>query len=197
MSPVLSIIILMEFLYYSAYLGVLVWIVAALRQFKGKYFFFFLFWVSADILTLIARLAFHSGTNFFYVPFSFLAYIGLLDFRYIKKYWVILVILFLVVCTISLKYNLITICVIIIHFIILLEFLKEFIIPFIRNNVISIFILVLIFYEITLVAKYLNYLTGFTNGYYYFIITTFFEIAFGIFFIIFKADNKRLIFQFE
>ena len=187
----------MSLLYYLLYSIVLLWTVVVYRQYGCKYFLYFLAWVSADILTLVARLIFHSSTNFFYAPLSFLALIALLEFKSIKKYWLIIAFLFLVVCLLNLEYDIIIISVITLHILILLLFLKEFIIPYAKENLFSIFLFCLIFYEITVVAKFINYLTGFTNGYYYFIITSFFEIAFGIFFIIFKADNKRLVFQLK
>ena len=167
------------------------------RQFRKKYFFYFLAWVSADIVTLPARLVFHSGTNFFYAPFSFLALVALQDIIFIKKYWVVILIVFSVICIISLNNNVTGISVSIIHFFILLIFLKELIITFVKNNLVSIFIIILIFYEITVVVKYLNLLTGFTNDYIYYIMTTLFEIIFALFFIIFKSDDKRLIFQLK
>ena len=71
------------------------------------------------------------------------------------------------------------------------------IITFEKNRLLNLFVIILIFYEITLIAKFLNNLTGFTNDYYYYVITSIFEIAFGIFFIIFKADNKFLVFQLK
>ena len=179
------------------YLSVIVWAIIPFRQLKKDYFFYFLAWISADIITLGARFIFHSTTNFFYVPLSFLALIALQNFKSIKKQWLTITFLFLGICLLNIEYNIIIISVFILHILILISFLKELIIHYVKNNLFSIFLLALIFYEITVVAKFLNYLTGFTNDYYYFIITTIFEIAFGVFFIILKADDERLIFQFK
>ncbi len=187
----------MKIIYFLAYFSVFVWAIVPFRQYKGKYFLYFLSWVSADIATVPARLIFHSGTNFFYAPFSFLALIALQDIKFIKKYWVVITILFLGVCYINLNNNMMGTFVSIIHFFILLIFLKELIMTFVTKNLVKIFLIILIFYEIMTVAKFLNYLTGFTNAYIYFIITSIFEITFGLFFIIFKSDDKRLIFQLK
>ena len=173
------------------YIGVVVWAIVPLRQYRQKYFLYFLF---------------HSGTNFFFPTFSFLALCSLLNYRTIKKYGIILILLFIITCIIGLDnnilgipgYHAVAISLSIIHSFILLIFLKQFMTTFYaKQNLVDIFSLLLIFYEIMNIAKFLNYLTGFTNDYFYFNITTSFEILIGIFFIIFKADNKRLVFQLK
>ena len=195
----------MKTIYYLVYLTTILWAIVPFRQFRKKYFFYFLTWASADIATLPARLIFHSGTNFFYAPFSFLALISLQDVKFIKKYRIVIIILFLAVCIISLNNNvtgipdtqMFWISVSIIHFFILLIFLKELIIIFVEDNLVSLFLIILIFYEFTVLAKFLNNFTGFTNDYIYYVITSIFEILFALFFIIFKSDDKRLIFQLK
>ena len=195
----------MNILYYLVYFSIIIWVVVPFIQFKKKYFFYFLALVSSDIVTLGARFIFHSGTNFFYAPFTFLALVALLDVKDIKKYWVVITIILLAICIISLEKNvtgipgfqMTAISLSIIHFFILMIFLKELIIPFVKENLINIFLVALIFYEITIVVKSLNYLTGFTNNYIYWVTTSVFEIIFGLFFIIFKSDDKRLIFQLK
>lgn len=184
-------------LYYLGILGILIWAVVPFRQYKKKYFIFFLALICGDLITLVTRILAHSGTNFFYVPFSFLALVSLLDKKFTKKYWIIIAILFLAFCIINLEYNLVVFSVIIIHLAILFILLKSLIVSFAKLRHVNIFLLLLIFYEITLIAKYINYLTGFSNDYYYYIITTVFEILFGIFFIIYKADDNKLVLQFK
>ena len=188
------------------YIGVVVWAIVPLRQYRQKYFLYFLFWGYADVATVFARFFFHSGTNFFFPTFSFLALCSLLDYGTIKKYGIILLLLFVITCLVGLDnntldiagYRMVAVSLSIIHSFILFIFLKLFVTTFYKKqNLVDIFLLLLIFYEIMNAAKFLNYLTGFTNDYLYFNITTSFEILFGIFFIIFKADNKRLVFQLK
>ena len=193
---------LFSFLTYSA---VFIWALVPIRQYKSKYFFYFFFLVSSDILTLVARLIFHSGTNFFFGPLTFLSLCALLNVKQIEKYKIILAILFIITCIFNLDINIIGIpefqrmafSLSIIHLLILYIFIKELFITSENNHAINLSLVVLLFYEITVVTKFLNYLTGFTNDYFYFSITTFFEILFAIFFIVFKADNNRLVLQFK
>ena len=187
------------------YTAAIIWALVPIRQYKSKYFFYFLFFVSSDIVTLVARLVFHSGTNFFYGPLTFLSLCALLNVRHMRKYKIILAILFIITCIFSLDINIIGIpefqrmgmSISIIHLLILYIFIKELFITSEKNHAINLFLVVLVFYEITVVTKFLNYLTGFTNDYFYYSITNVFEILFAIFFIVFKADNSRLILQFK
>ena len=187
----------MQTLYYLGYFGVIVWAIIPFRQYKNKYFIYFLTWVCADLFALAARFIFHSGTNVFFAPLSFLALVSLLNFETTKKYLWAVIILFILSIMLSLKDNLWVMTVILIHLFILGFFLKDIIVSLNKNYIINIFVLLLAFYEITVVAKNINYLTGFTNDYYYYIITNIFEIIFGLFFIIFKADDGRLILRFK
>ena len=188
------------------YVGVVIWAIVPLRQYKQKYFLYFLFTVYPDVITVFARFFFHSKTNFFFPTFSFLALCSLLDYKTIKKYGIILILLFFISCLIGLDdnafgivgYRMIAMSLSIIHSFILFIFLKQFITTFYtKQNLVNIFLFILIITEIMYVIKFLNYLTGFINGYLYFNITTSFGILFGIFFIIFKADSPRLVFQLK
>ena len=188
------------------YIGVVIWAIVPLRQYKQKYFLYFLFTAYPDVITVFARFFFHSKTNFFFPTFSFFALCSLLDYKTIKKYGIILILLFFISCLVGLDdnafgiagYRMIAMSLSIIHSFILFIFLKQFITTFYtKQNLVNIFLFVLIITEIMYVIKFLNYLTGFINGYLYFNITTSFGILFGIFFIIFKADSPRLVFQLK
>ena len=188
------------------YIGVVIWAIVPLRQYKQKYFLFFLFTAYADVMTVFARFFFHSKTNFFFPTFSFLALCSLLDYKTIKKYGITLILLFVITCLVGLDNNtlgiagylMVAMSLSIMHSFILFIFLKQFITTFYsKQNLINLFLLILIIHEIMYVAKFLNYLTGFINGYFYLNFTTSFGILFGIFFIIFKADSPRLVFQLK
>lgn len=195
----------MKLFYLLGYIAVIIWAIVPISQYNGKYFFYFLFLVSSDIITLIARLVFHSGTNFFYGPLTLLSLYALLKVKQIKKHKILLAILFIITCIFNLDINIIGIpefqlmglSLGIIHLVILYIFIKELFIKYENNYVINLFLVALVFYELTAVTKFLNYLTGFTNDYFYYIITNIFEILFALFFIVFKADDKRLILQFK
>lgn len=195
----------MNIINFLTYGSVFIWIIIPFRQYRQRYFFYFLFLACTDIFTISLRVIFHSGSNFFYAPFSYLALVSLLNSEFIKKHRVILSLAFLFVCALSLNNNIFGISTVqmtgltlsALDFLIFLILLKGFIINFVKSNHINVFLLVLIFYEIMDTAKFLNYFTGFTNDYLYFNISNSFEILFGLFFIIFKADDRRLLFRIK
>ena len=82
-----------------------------------------------------------------------------------------------------------------IHLFILLKFLEHLIINFAHKTNINFFLVVLVLYELTILTKNIEVLTGLTLGYTYFYITGIFEIFIGLFFILFKEGNPKLILQ--
>ena len=175
-----------------------IWAIVPIRQYKTKYFYFFLAWASADIITtLFLRHIFHSTSNALFAPCAFLAFISLVDKNSLKKYWILITIIFIGTFFVTINHSLAVLTVTFIHLLILGVILKNFVIKILEKNVFDIFEFVFVFYEITLVAMYINYLTGFTDDYHYFIITGAFQIFFAIYFIIFKADTKRVLFQLK
>ena len=191
--------------YIIAYSGVIIWALVPIRQYKNRFFYFFLLLTCADVITLVARTVFKSGTNFFIVPFNFLALTALLDINFIRKHKILLLILLLSICIISIQktilqipdYQIMAILMIIINVFILYIFIKELFINSGNKRFINLYLIVLVLYAIMEVTKFLNYLTGFTNGYFYFKATIYIEVLVAIFFVIFKADNKRLFFQLK
>ena len=187
------------------YIGIIVWTAVPVRQFGSRFFYFFLFLVSPDLITLVARLIFHSDTNFFFDPLLFLALIALLDIKLLKKYRIVLSLFFLLICLISFPqtifqvpgYLFSTLLESIIHLFILFILIKELTIDLLNKRFINLFLLILMIYEIMNLTRSLNYLSGFTNDFFYYKITSLFETLFAIFFIIFKADSPRLVFQLK
>jgi hypothetical protein len=186
----------MEFLKYFLYTEAFFWTILPFRQKGKKYFYYFYCLASMEALTLFSRLILHSTTNYFYVPISFLALLSIQDSRYLKKYRVIILSLFIAICIANFSKFMITnffLIMSITYFMILIKLLKDFITFLVFNNTINIFLIVLIFDEITVVTKSLNLVSTLSNEYLsYYIMTSSFEVLVGIFFLIFTDDNPRL-----
>ena len=198
---------LMITFYYILYiLGMVIWVIVPIRQVKETFFLFFLALAAGDIAAIIAlmiaRFAFHShsNTNIFYVVFGLLCLISIQDKKISKLSKIFLVLLCIIFLTLELygmQYKQEIILISFIQFLLLLKFLKYFIFKLVNERLISIFLICLIFYELTLITKLLNLITGFANVYAYFFITTFFEIFIGLFFCIFKEDNPRILIKLK
>ncbi len=193
-------LIVMNIFQFILFLSIIIWLIIPFRQIGKKYFYYFLSFALLDPLTEFLRIAFKSSSNYFFVPITCLALISILNISIIKKYRYQIIVLFVLVCIFNFtkimsENTFIILCII--HLLIFLKLLKVFSINFVRNKLFDIFLTILIFYEITVILKFLNLLTGFTNADIYFYITTTFEILFGLFFCIFRSDDSRLVLQLK
>lgn len=184
-----------NFYKYLFYVADIVWILPAFRQYKTKYFYFFL------MISLINPVGYF--TYFFVTPsmyftnitlmyFSFLA---CLELRILKRSWIYFLILYLVIILLYLSTDnwinhavLLIIVIIGVIFVIMHNLISEllnkkfsyFIITIICYLFIEIFkLLLIVLIDFELIQNYVY----FTNGV---------EILLGIFFIIFRADDDRL-----
>lgn len=78
---------------------------------------------------------------------------------------------------------------VIIQVVLLFIFLKTFIVEYAFNSKLNLFYLVLVFYVLTIISKYLIVLIGFADATAYFIITGIAQIFFGLFFSV-RGENK-------
>lgn len=182
------------------YLLIIIWFFPPFRQYKGKYFYFFLFLALSQAGGLIFY-AFHSGVPWLiFIVFSFLLFCALQEWKKLKKYWYIFFVFFLIIIFIHFilrDRNISEYIFIGLHLIILFRLLQIFIPEIVNGMVINLFLIMMIFYEIIIITKFINYMTGFADAYTYFFITSTFEVILGLFFSIFRADNRRIVFQLK
>ena len=159
------------------------------------FFIFFLTLLAGDIFTLIAREAFHSRSNIFYLIFAILCFISVQEKKnsWILKFIVILLSaasIFIEYKGLGYKYEFIVIstCNLLLFF----NFLKHFIIKFSVERKFNIFFACLVFYEILSVTKLLNIVSSLVNAAVYFDTATIIQMVIGIFFCIYKQDDKRV-----
>ena len=186
--------------YIITHISTFIWIIIPFRQRHEKYFMYFLFNAISDPLTLLLRIVFHSGSNIFYIAYPILILAALRSRKTWKKYWVFYIIGSIIFSIIIEKYfNFTTEIIIdtIFHSMILYIFLKAFVLKVIKTQKLNIFIFLLIFTELLIITKDISLLTGFTNGYVYFYLTNGLQLLIGIFFYIFKENDRRIEFQFS
>jgi len=176
-------------------IGYAIWIIVPIRQFGQKYFLFFLTLLTGDILTLITREAFHSRSNIFYLIFGILCFISVQEKR--NSRIIKIIVMLLSAASIIIEYKslgykyefiLISICNLLLFF----KFLKHFIINFSVERKFNIFFACLVFYEILAVTKLLNIVSSLVNAAVYFDTATFVQMVIGIFFCIYKQDDKKM-----
>lgn len=181
------------------YIGVIIWIFPAIRQRKTNFFYFFLVLAIGDPIVFTS--VFLTGDNPSHALFVYMSYvmlISILEKRVIKKHLIIFVIPFLFmiltnVFTDIMDGNALRMTFILIHSLIFSIILKLYAFNQSEKGTINWFYILLLFYELTVIFKFVGVTFEFANATSYFIITTLFQIAFGLFFSIFKADDQRII----
>ena len=175
-----------------------IWIFPPIRQYNTKYFYFFLVLLIGEITTFIFYYSLKINTILIYSIVGYILLLSLLSRGTIKKYIVYIIILLLLISLIdfSLK-NSSHILLISFQILVSLILIKNLIIEFRDKKEINLFSIILIFYVLTLISKFLNLFAGMTDAYTYFLITSPFEILLGLFFSIFKANNSQLILQLK
>lgn len=187
-----------KILYYFFFTSVLIWFIPPIRQYRTDYFYFFLILAVTDVFSLLFNYIINIDQFLAFNLFSYFAVITLQKKEFIVRYLSMLILTALVIISITIALpssNNFTF--IIIHTVLLYIFLRRFIHNFYFMNMVNIFLLGLIFYEFTVITKFMNLITGFTNAYYYYVITSVFQIIFGLFFSVFREGDTRLIFKLK
>jgi len=155
----------------------------------------------ADPIIIFSYEVLHTlPSSIIYVILSYIMLLSILERRVIKKYNIIFVapvfaIIFMSMVSIKIEESTLKFLIVLIHFIIFSLVLKLYSFNQTNKGTFNLFYIVLLFYELTLILKFTIITFGFANATANFIITTFFQVAFGLFFSVFRADNPRLVFK--
>jgi hypothetical protein len=170
-----------------------------IRQYKGEYFYYFLFTGLDDAVTsLIVRNFLNNNSNSFFISFGLLTLFYLLSKENFKKYIVLYGAIFIAVSIIDWNillptYNIYITAII--HLLIFILLFQRLIVSFILERKFNLFLFLIIFCELTTISKFITIISGISDSYAFFYTTTIVETLIGIIFIIFRDDNPRFIFR--
>ena len=184
----------MELLKYITYLSSIVWLCIPIRQYKTRFFLFFLLLGLFDPVFISVYYLFKNDITILYLlGSSLLLQTVLFNFNAGSKS--IITISLFIVCLIFAFYfpTKVVILQLIIHTLIFFSFLKIFTISYSDTRKLSLFFLILLSYEFSLLLKFFIHLTEFEVGVMYFHLTTVFQILIGIFFLFINEKNSPLI----
>jgi hypothetical protein len=178
--------------YIIIYISLFVWLLPPLRQYKGKLFLYFLLFAIMDPLSYFSIISFHTNSYQIQSLISFALILTVSADKISKKNIVFIFTGFILtlIITITQDRNVIYLYIILMHLIILWNFLKETLISFSKNNFLTLGWVVLILYEISIVLKLIVALevTQVSTIYYY--LTTGFQILIALFFTIYKVEHS-------
>lgn len=178
--------------------SIIVWLLPPFKQFKGKYFIFFLILAFMDPINVL--FFFIIKSSFLHSQILILLNYGLLlsiiKKDLLKKHWIWIILITLALFTPTIfhfnrKEFILTI--LLLQSFITLIILKNLITNFISFGKLSLFHLVFLFYQFTMITKFSNLLVGFADATAFFILTSIAQIIFGLFFSIYREDKSGLV----
>ncbi len=184
------------------YLFLFLWLIPPVRQYKTKYFFYFLIQALNDFAGLLYVEYINPKNNLIiYFISAFLCLIAVLDKKYLAKFYSILWILLFVVLIIFFEEsnNFVRFTITsIVHFAIILVLLNYLIMNLYKEKRINFFIFFMILYEGTVATKLISILSSSLSSWsYYYFLTSLFDLFMVVVFILFKYGSKRLILQLK
>jgi hypothetical protein len=187
---------LADFLKLLYFASIIVWILPAIRNYKGEFFDFFLILALIDPIALLY--GFITKTSipvWLTVLFAYLLIVSLLSEENIKdlKYILIIIPILFVVLIPFLNKKYFLGFLVIENIILFLFFLKFLIVYYVNNKRIKLFFLMLVFYELTVILKFFNIIIGFADAYGFYFVTSIAQIIFGLFFSIVREDESGVI----
>ncbi|MCC6550489.1 MAG: hypothetical protein IT279_10500 [Ignavibacteriaceae bacterium] len=178
-------------------ISAIIWLFPPIRHYRTRFFYFFLILGLSDVLSIVLLFAFMKVVLPYYLLVSFLVLIALFDLEAIKqKSFLVMVILaaVVVITFFSESPAIERLLFFVLHGFILLRVIHMLGLDLLKTQALNGFYVVLIFYELLTLTKFFNLLVKvadlsvLTN----FFIVTSVQIAIGIFFIIFKEDDRRI-----
>lgn len=157
------------------------------RQRGHRYFLYFLILALSDPIWFLISELFQGDSSFYYLIISTLTLIAVLRKNYLFAAFIPIIFI-----GIYLNNPEVRIFTVIVHFILLLYFLKEFTLIVSKDSKIVFFNLILVLYEASVLFKFgASYFT--TAGYLFFYLTTAFEIFLAVFFTLFNEENSPVL----
>lgn len=177
------------------FISIVVWIFPAIRQYKNRYFYFFLILASLDFIMIVFRAINHSGSNLPIIFFICLMIVSLVQKDKIKQVLLWIVPIYIIVSIAALYLNdryfelyVSMILTIVIFYIFVRTFFNHAII----HQEINLFLLMLVFYMALNIFKKLNILIAAYEGAFFYYSTYAFQLLIGIFFSIYSFNNPKL-----
>ena len=175
------------------YASIIIWLLPAIRQYKGKYFYYFLILALSDPVDIFCGNVLNLPNYIIHSIAAILLYYSIgTSTQSFLKYWkfnLLFIVVFLF--TLFTVPNLLFL-ILILHILILSKFIKQSVILLHQSGELNYFLLVLIFYEITALLKVIVFISGTDTGIMFFYFTVSFQILVALFFTIFREDSSIL-----
>lgn len=184
----------MEFLEIIIYSNLVTWFLVPIRQYRTRFFTFFFVLALFDPIAIIAfYIASINIQQVYIVGTIIIFYVVLFDIRNEIKIGAITLLVLASIFVVFFSQINVRVIHLLVHIIILIQFLKFLIKYFSAKRRILLFHIVLIVYEASILIKYFIIITEAEIGPVYFYTTTLIQIFIGIFFLFVNEKNSTSI----
>lgn len=185
----------MTFAYIVGYVNTLAFLIIPFRQYKGRYFYYFLVLALGNPLLIFNSMAIHLDSLEIVCILSLLSVISLIQPATLKKSYKLIaagaiLVIGLLYFSDEQESQFISI---ILHIIILLIFFKEMLLFYKDTLKFRTGHSVLILYEVLLILNFFTFLNNPNTGIYFHYISAAFEVFLALFFIIYKVEESPVI----
>ncbi|MCU7492666.1 MAG: hypothetical protein ACM3UR_14840 [Bacteroidota bacterium] len=174
------------------YISITIWLLPPLKQFRGKFFYYFLIQAISDPVAW-ALVELHYYNLPFYVAKDLFLILCLWNQKEtIRKVYVIIPVLLLIHYLIyGIDFKILALLISVAQIGVLYFIFKMATDDMLELKRVKIFYIVIILYELSVILKFIISITSINLGMVYFYVTTAFEILLGIFFIFVSERNER------
>ena|SRR3989339_527272 len=180
---------------YLVVVSIVVWLITPIRQYKTRYFWFFLIIGLTDPIAIIVGKSFNLVIAQLYIPLDILSFFSVIEYKKINVYKILFYLAIVGIGTYSFfhfweygSYFFTTVL-----FFVLVILIKQSFQFIVERGSIHIFHAVLIFYQALNVFKSLALLLNFSTGVWFFFISNVVQILLGIFFALYREDDPRFL----
>lgn len=171
----------------------IIWLLPPIRQYGGKYFYFFLILAIADPLTYLLLKITQSNMNSINIISAFILFTILLNSKSFLRRWLILIPIFMLLIIINfVSYEFQHATLIFIHVLIIMLIFKITVVYIFDKNELNFFHFSLLLYEAIIVLRGIAILSELDTGIVFFYLCAIFQILLAIFFSIFREDKPKL-----
>jgi hypothetical protein len=172
----------MNWMEVLTYTSVAVWIFPAIRHFKNRFASYFLLYAVSDPLMLFFYYTFNQDIIFLKIPFYLVLLSTFLPKKIFNRNKIILFVVITLLSILGSQFSLVLEVKIIAHTIIFMILLRDFFKEYVNFAYLNMLVLVISLYELSALFKEFSQVLGIEKDYYYFHMTTLFQILFGVFF---------------
>ena len=179
------------------YISTFFWLFPPFRQYKGRYFYYFLILALADPINILSISIIGVPNYFVHSIISLLLFYSIGTGENEKKYMLANMIFMLAFFLFLFLLDNLLYLILTLHLLILYRFLRLSLLNTFSKNELNLFLLVLIFYEISAIVNLIVFISKSNLGVVFYYLTLSFQILVAIFFTIFGEDSSVLKLKFR